>query len=322
MKFSNGTKRQHFISQVEQKLNSTSNNSNKIYSFTLMDREKYNLKLDDDKGVSIINNLRIIDLFSFDVINKNPERYNFEILFGKYEISIGESTKRLLDKIKNNNNDIKNELINIFILKIVNFARNPYSIKKVLNTFPSLLTMYPLDKELKETFDKVLYGKKPQQQYLCNLLGITDDVYRDWLTIIFMLLTPLDYDCVNILEHAIKGLYESKDNAILVNIYTYDDKCCLLSDRGFSNPIQDCEHMAWDFNLFSHGFIQYMFADWKCFTPKSTPEKYIEAMMRKPKELNVHTHHNDYEQLAVYNKNVVYQCYEKVYNSSSEIYGL
>lgn len=322
MEFLSDTKKQHFISQAEQRLNATSNNLNKIYSFTLIDREEYNLKLDDGKGVSIVNNLRIIDLFSFDVIKKNPERYNFESLFGKYEKSIGENTKILLDKVKENDNDIKSELTNIFILKIVNFVRNPYSIQKVLNTFPSLLTMYPLDKELKDRFDKVLNGKKPKQQYLCTLLGITDDVYRDWLKIIFMLLTPFDTDGLNILEHAEKELYESKDNAILVNIYTFDDKCCLLSDRGFSNPIQDCEHMAWDFNLFSHGFIQYMFADWKCFIPKNTPEKYISAMMRKPKELQVYTHHNDYKQLAVYNKNVVYQCYEKVYNASSTIYGL
>ncbi|WP_224214435.1 hypothetical protein [Vibrio metschnikovii] len=322
MEFINKTKNQHFISQVEQKLNASVNNPRKIYSFTLGDREEYKLNLDCPKGVSIENNLSLNDLFSFDVIRSNPERYNFEGLFGKYEKLIKNNTESLLKKIKKNDSDIKNEILNIFVLKMVNFARNPFSIQKVLNTFPSLLTMYPLDSKFEKIFDKVLSGKKPHQQYLCNELGITEDIYRDWLTIIFMLLTPFDSSGINILEHSVKSLCESKDNMIFINIYTYDEQCCLLSDRGFSNPIPDCEHMAWSFNLFAKGFIQYMFADWRSFIPENTPNKYIEGIKRQNKKLNVCTHHNDYEQLEIYNKNVVYQCYKKVYCSSSAIYGL
>lgn len=322
MEFINKTKNQHFISRVEQKLNASANNPRKIYSFTLKDRKKYNLSLDSPKGVSIENNLSLNDLFSFDVIKRDPERYNFENLFGKYEESIENSTESLLKKVQENDSDIKNELLNIFVLKIVNFARNPFSIQKVLNTFPSLLTMYPLDSQFKEIFDKILSGKKPHQQYLCNELGISEDIYRDWLTIIFMLLTPFDSSGLNILEYSVKSLFESKDNMIFINIYTYDEQCCLLSDRGFSNPIPDCEHMAWNFNLFGKGFIQYMFADWMSFIPENTPDKDIEAIKRQNKKLNICKHHNDYEQLEKYNKNVVYQCYKKVYNSSSTIYGL
>src|SRR5664279_1759757 len=41
----------------------------------------------------------------------------------------------------------------------------------------------------------------------------------------------------------------------------YDTERCLLSDRGFSQPIEDGPHMAFSFNLCSTAFIDYIFAD-------------------------------------------------------------
>jgi hypothetical protein len=63
----NDTANQHYVSQVEQRLNSLNPNSaprnRRIYSFTLVDREEFALSLDSSQGCLISK--------SFDVIHDN-----------------------------------------------------------------------------------------------------------------------------------------------------------------------------------------------------------------------------------------------------------
>lgn len=211
--------------------------------------------------------------------------------------------------------DVKSEILNIFLSKFLNFVRNPYSIKKVLNTFPQLREFHPNCPVHYENFERVLNGRKPQQAYLCNKLGVTEKEYADWLSIIFLLLTPLDKGQPNFLEQVVKGLYEDKDTYIVVIIYTYDDKTCLLSDRGYSIPLPESNHMAWDFNLYSHGFIRYIFGNLDLLAPPSAPKELIENFKAGPKSIHVHNVVNDLNELEQYNKHVVYQCHKNVFNS-------
>jgi hypothetical protein len=74
------------------------------------------------------------DVFSFDVL-PDKTRQNFEDLFGGYEATIQKSTLSLLSKLdRGGSSDIKEEILAIFVAKFMNFLRNPFSIKKVLNT--------------------------------------------------------------------------------------------------------------------------------------------------------------------------------------------
>ena len=114
----NETRNQHFLTRVEQKLNALKPNADarnlRIYSFEVVDREKYGLKLENSKGRTIGGNLSLFDLFSFDVPGAGPLRLNFEAEFQKYEASIEVHTKNLLAKLNSNDSDIKAEIIELF----------------------------------------------------------------------------------------------------------------------------------------------------------------------------------------------------------------
>ena len=69
--FNNETRNQHFISQVEQKLNcinpSLPRDRRRIYKFKIDDREELTFNLVNPLGVKIENNLSFNDLYTFDV---------------------------------------------------------------------------------------------------------------------------------------------------------------------------------------------------------------------------------------------------------------
>jgi hypothetical protein len=99
----NDTRNQHFVTRVEQKLNAMNPRAGarnlRIYSFEVVDREKYILALESQNGRLIGSNLSLFDLFSFDVPGGSSLRLNFESLFQKYEADIEVHTKSLLAKL-------------------------------------------------------------------------------------------------------------------------------------------------------------------------------------------------------------------------------
>jgi hypothetical protein len=322
----NATINQHFVPQIEQRLNAINplakKDNQKIYSFSLNDRESHSISLNSDKGFKISNTLSLNDIFSFEVLKNETARYNFENLFSQYEANIKSNTESLISKLPNAGANIKSEILNIFLSKFLNFVRNPYSIKKILNTFPLLKNLCPTDPVQYKNFERVLNGRKPQQSHLCNQLDVSEAEYTDWLSIIFLLLNPLEKGQPNFLEQLVKGLYEDPELFIMVLIYTYDDKTCLLSDRGYSIPLPEDDHLAWDFNLYSHGFIRYIFGNINLLTPTNDPKELVGKFKAMPKSIYVHNITNDLDTLAQYNKHVVYQCHKNVFNSSLECYGL
>ena len=88
----NSTKNQHFVSQVEQRLNSNNPNAQdrnkRIFSFRVEDRESYSVVLESMDGCKISSNLSLNDIFSFDVVDGSSYRYNFEEIFHQYEKDI------------------------------------------------------------------------------------------------------------------------------------------------------------------------------------------------------------------------------------------
>lgn len=327
MDLKSATKNQHFLSQTEQRLNainpdSKNQKSQRIYEFDVVDRESYKIKLRSAGGTLIGNTLSLHDLFSFDVLDRKGDRHNFEELFNQYEPRIKTTTLELLRKIEISGENIGSEVVNLFSMKFLNFIRNPYSIQKILNTFPVLMNLQPTDPVHLENFQRVLAGRKPQQEYLCRTLNISEKDYIAWLAVIFLLLTPVAEGGQNFLNDTVRGLFESKDLFMMVLIYTYDEHACLLSDRGFSEPLANGnDRMAFDFNLYSKGFIRYTFSTIDLVAPPSTPKKLIE-LFKETKQVIAHHHHNDLEALQIYNRHVVYQCFENVFCSQSKCFGL
>jgi hypothetical protein len=155
----NPTANQHFVSQIEQRLNAlnpdAARHNQRIYSYTVVDRESFALSLDSGRGISIAINLALRDLFSFDVIPNQSLRSNLETMFQQYESIIETNTVGLIQKLEQGQNDIK-EILELFAAKLMNFLRNPYSIKKVLNTIGGILQYHPTDPHDLASYEAVL----------------------------------------------------------------------------------------------------------------------------------------------------------------------
>ena len=326
MDLRNVTKNQHFLPQVEQRLNAINpkakSENQKIYSFSIKDRDAGIVSIDSEKGVRISKNLSLHDLFSFDVLGKEASKYNFEKLFHSYEVMIKSNTESLLSKIESTKADIKIEVLNIFRSKILNFIRNPYSIKRILNTFSSMKDLFPIDPVHHENFERVLNGNKPQQKHLCKQLDITENEYQEWLATIFLLLTPMKEEQLNFLDQFIKRIYENPNSLIKVCIYTYDDETCLISDRGFSFYELENNTTVWDFNLYSHGFIRYIFVNIEASVPQNTPKELLDMLKSTSNKVNWMTESNDLVALEIYNQRTVELCHEHVFGASKEYEGV
>lgn len=321
----NDTRNQHFLTRVEQKLNAlnpqAADRNLRIYSFRLVDRESYSLILERPNGRPIGSNLSLFDLFSFDVLG-DSQRLNFESLFQKYETNIETHTKNLLAKLNVRNGDIKAEVIDLFAAKMLNFLRNPFSIIKVLNSFPNLASYEPVDPALLADYRRVVSGKKPHQVHLCARLGITDRQYLEWLRLLFILLMQMREGQPNLFEAIMKTLVEDRKTHVTAFVFEYDQDRCLLSDRGFSQPIPDGPHMAFSFNLCSTAFIDYVFADPRVLLQGRASPEFIDyalsASRTLPQTVNVTHTRNDPTPLARYNRRVIEQCHERVYCSAKD----
>jgi hypothetical protein len=167
--------------------------------------------------------------FSFDVLPNNA-RKNYEEAFKEYEGTMRNNTVSLLKKLDQGPADIKEEILAIFVAKFMNFLRNPYSIKKALDTVGGITRFEPTDPDLLTQFNAVLTGSKPHQDHLCAELGITTDEYRMWLASLFMMLMRPKPQEPNLMELTVKQLFERPSGFPMVCVYRYTgehaDKRC------------------------------------------------------------------------------------------------
>lgn len=326
MVLQNQTRNQHFVSQTEQRLNaanpSAKSKNQKIYSFSLKDRESYSVTIDSTDARKIEGALCLEDLFSFDVLD-DGNRYNFEKLFQQYEHNIAKSTQNILASLPVVGEDTKSEIRRLFDYKHLNFVRNPYSVEKILNTFSPLRKLRPTNPLHLADFNRVLQGRKPHQRRLCQQLNISEVDYPDWLSVLFLLLTQFTENSGNILEEVTEKMFQDPNNIVFVYIYTFDDKTCLISDRGYSIPTTPkSDHLAMDFNLFSRGFIRFFIGDVDALTPAHISKDVVAQFKATSKTFSVMNIQNDLNALEQYNKHVVYQCHQTVFNASRECYGI
>jgi hypothetical protein len=322
----NDTRNQHFVSQSEQRLNALNPHApqakQRIYSFEVTDRENYKLALENPRGQLIANNLARDDLFSFDVPDESRLRLNFEPQFQKYEGHIKPHTENLLSKLNGGNYDVRTEVINLFAAKLLNFVRNPFSVVKVLNTFPGLAHYHPTDPVLLADFRRIVTGRKPQRAHLCAQLDISETQYDEWLGVLFMLMVPMADGQPSFFQDMIKRLLEDHKTYIAAFIGEYDSARCLLSDRGFSQPIADGPHLAFSFNLRANAFMDFVFADPATMVQGNASPEFIAqavaAWERIPKQINVTFVRNNIEMLARFNRRAVEQCYKRVFCSVND----
>jgi len=334
MSYENQTKNQHYISQVEQRFNSINGNGKKIYSFLLEDRENCKINLEKVKGKNIEHTLSFTDLYTYDFLDEGV-RKNFEKSFSKYEERIKGSTLSFMDKLNAKNKDLIDEIFDILSLKFLNFIRNPFNIKKSLNTFGSLASYVPIDETLQDEYEKLERRDDEGISRICKTFGVSKEEYYQWMRVIFLSLMDASGNGRTMLDDLIANFITDKSVMTAVWVYNFgegsvDKKAC-LSDRSFVD-LSDGEDgsLIMAFNLTTNCFIKFALVKLDLLIANS-PEPLInikgarEAYNLLPKQINVRlvSDFNEAEQaLKNYNMNAVYQCHEKVYCSINTVYGL
>jgi hypothetical protein len=311
------TKNQHFISQCEQRLNSPNPEDTKkrrrIYEFEPVDRETPVLKLVDPAGTKIHESLSFEDLFSFHVVDRL--RSNFEDLFGTYETDVAVRSRSLLTKLEagiTEGDEIKPEIVDLFAAKFQNFLRNPYSVRKVLNTVGPVADLVFTDPKAREEYERLVTGDKPQRDGVCKEFDLTPELYNQWLRVLFTLLYPEPEEIPNRFVRLIKGLFESNYTGIVIGHYPNGapGDVCLLSDRGFNS--QETEMgFTFEFNISSRAFASFMFCDpAKIPTIKESAPHLADAFRAK---VVVKYAPGDLSELVKFNGRTVYQCARRVF---------
>jgi hypothetical protein len=319
------TKNQHFVSQVEQRLNALNPGARpenqRIYEFEIVDRDQHQVRLVIPNGRLISNSLSMFDLFSFDVAD-NGVRANLERVFGAYEAKISKLTAKLLQAHAARSNAVNQEVFDLFVAKMVNFIRNPFSVAKVLNTFGVMGQHHPTDPHIYAQYQRILTGRRPQQAYLCAKIGISDEQYGAWLRVLFMLLTPLANGQVPMLEQSLGALFEDRDHALQIHLHTYSAERCLLSDRGWTVPVPEDHHLVFDFNLSAQAFIRYAFLDYEAALGHPLPPMIRHGLSRGPKVVQLSYLHDDFVSLDVFHRRIIEQSFERVFSSGLSPYSV
>lgn len=135
-----------------------------------------------------------------------------------------------------------------------------------------------------------------------------------------MLLTPMADGSSDFLEESIKSLFEGEDDALFVHVHKYSQQRCLLSDRGFSWPIEQGKHMAFDFNLGANAFARYAFLDYETVLGRPMPEFIKRGLIGEPKIVRVSYLTDDLQALDVFHRRVIEQAHGHVYCSAKDVY--
>ncbi|MEO4070916.1 hypothetical protein [Acinetobacter pittii] len=228
--FKNNRHNQHYIAQVEQKLNSIDPTRDKkkrrIFEYELQDREKLKYKLTDPNGVKIESNLSANDLYSFELFSDKTTS-NFEIFFGRYENNIEKLTSELITKLQNRENIDKELLHKLVFAKLLNFIRNPFSIEKVINTFGKCADLKPVDAVLLAEYEKLEINNPLIDDNLLIQLKVTREQFVTWLKTIFILIV-MEINGKTIGELFVESILDESSHTVLMRLYSYDSEICLL----------------------------------------------------------------------------------------------
>lgn len=334
MSYENQTKNQHYISQVEQRFNSINGNEKKIYSFFLDERESCKIRLEKVKGKNIEQSLSFTDLYTYDFLDAGA-RKNYEESFFKYEARIKDSTLSFMNKLNAKDKNIIDEVIDILSLKFLNFIRNPFNIKKSLNTFGLLAAYVPTDKTLQDEYKKLEKRDDDGISRICRTFGVSKEEYYKWMRVIFLSLMDASGNGRTMLDDLIANFITDKSVITAVWVYNFgeenaDKKVC-LSDRSFVDLSDgDDGSLIMAFNLTANCFIKFALVKIDSIINNS-PDLSInikdarEAYDLLPKQVVirlVEDCNEADEALKNYNFNAVYQCHERVYCAINSIYGL
>lgn len=327
--FEDKTKNQHYISVSEQKLNSidptiTNRDQIKIYSFDLVDREKHSIILSEKPVKKATKNLQYLDLYTFELLD-GGQRLCFEMLFKRLEDHVSGATNKILDVREFTFNDF----LNVLKAKILNMIRNPNCIDFTINNFKDLGDTYPKNPQLNEYFQKI--SSFDVNTEILDNFDVSEEKYRQWLKIIYLMITPLQDDKF-IIDELVESFFNFDKYFHIINICKYTEDVCLLSDRGYVNlsAIFDVdEGLCFGFNLRRDAFIYLTFLPndleklgkilGTSINPFMIEKLKISGVTSLQSKLEIQTFLNNMELLKGYNRHAIYQCANNVYAAKDQI---
>ncbi len=319
MQFENDTWNQHFISQAEQRSNAIPG-TNQIYEFKVQVKDPADLGT--PRRVSIRRNLSFDDLFTFERDKTGPLRKNLEDVFGRYESRLGAHTSEVLEAVEAQRSPSGRAVHGLFVSKFLNLLRNPYCVRKALNTIGLAANYKPADPNLELMYERVKAANLERRQPVCDAFGLLDTEYDRWLRCLFMMLVELPQAGSSLLEQTVAATL-SRSHTIL-RVHTFDDDdshVCLLSDRGFLEPRREEGVSVLQFNLSSRAFATFSIYEEKTFEHEMRNSGGLSDIewelacrhgLVKP-GVRVTHNPNDTQALTAYNQLAVYQCAERVF---------
>lgn len=330
MKFENETKNQHYIAQVEQKLNSINpdakRDKRRIYKFKVKNKNNLVVKNTSENGVKIEDNLSYDDLYTFNFL-EGKVREHFENFFQKYENNIETHIKNMEGKYNDGYQDITLEVVNIFLYKLMNMIRNPYFIKETIIIFEDFLE---IDISKDNDIVRVMNFTSEDKDKVYKEYNITADDYKKWLMIIYLAITKKDGEEF-LLESIIRNTFNNTDYHKDILILFYDDNFCLLSDKGFNLGSIGDGNFVLEFNLRKDVFISFPFFSSHYMSNLMKQElgvsdEYLQEVLsvkkRSSKNIKATKSSNKIEALSEYNKRTIENCDEYVFGASTEYEGV
>ena len=321
MKIENCTHNQHYISQAEQRLNST--NQKNIYQFEVYDKnldlENISLKKKDSPR-NIKTSLAFEHLYTFEKLS-SILFLNFEKIFQKYEDTIRQSSKKIIENLQENRLDITDDYINLYKTKLMNLFRNPFNINFTLKCLSPLASANFLDSSCHELQEKITSTDVDQK--ILNFLEVDIATYRQWLKILFILLTTSEKTESLLDVFVAHQKNDIKKTLIIAVIVSEEPNHCLLSDRGFTNFSMDHE-FSFSFNLDANhiiNFSSYNLANDPNVARMANSDKVI-SLHHITKKVYIIRDYPALQYLKSYNQQTAYQSKSHVFCKSEKPYGI
>lgn len=333
----NNTKNQHYISQVEQKMNSSNpsdlKRNRRIFSFSVIDRQAYKIALSSVSGKKIEKNLSMNDLFTY-AINENGLRHNLEEAFGKYESGLETQINAFLAIEKKNGASVTDEVISLFKCKFLNLIRNPFCIKKTLNIFSPFKHQIPSDSILLAEFKLINDINQEDAESLLLQLQVTLEEYKDWIKLLFLVFMSVENSTHNIFEIFINSILVDENTLKIFRIDHYidehADKVAVLSDRSWQlMTSNDDPQTIIQFNLTSNLILTFIMVDLNFLLIQNLNTSNLQHRDHKIhhfkeslKNITCRYEINNLENLAYFNQGAIYQCHKMVFASKPMIFGV
>lgn len=287
--FSNETKNQHYVSQVEQRMNAinknASNKNMRIYKFTRNEQGQFGT----GESSKIENNQCDNDLYTLAI--KDNNRKNLENLMNRLESDYSNAVSKVETSCRSHKDDKGmlsvdiDDIKKILAIKMLTRFRNPYLIKETLRLI-SFTNELILDDDRHFEALVALHKAKNNIDYLSNKYKVTKSEYISWLNTLVGLLLPVKDD--GLFLGMIDEFFEAPEFGKIACIYYYDTDCVLLPDCGTLE--MECDNsITFGFNVTSKIFILLFMPvckDSNFFKIKKRTQSELDDLFYKMKEIN------------------------------------